>query len=68
MSTSIAYSFEFIDWNGGDAPETCQWFALCDEPAAYMVSHPVLDWVPTCDRCTKTRTEAVITDPAKEGV
>lgn len=29
----------------------CRWFALCDEPAAGTVQHPVLDPVPTCKRC-----------------
>lgn len=29
----------------------CEWFALCLEPVAYLVSHPVLGQVPTCQRC-----------------
>jgi hypothetical protein len=30
---------------------TCEWFALCDRPAAGVVHHPVLSPVPTCQRC-----------------
>lgn len=30
---------------------TCAWFALCDRPADYTVSHPILGEVPTCRRC-----------------
>jgi hypothetical protein len=33
-----------------DAP-TCEWFALCANPAEGLLPHPVLDWVPTCSRC-----------------
>lgn len=29
----------------------CQWFLLCDNPAAGVVVHPVLGFVPTCERC-----------------
>lgn len=29
----------------------CEWFALCDNPAAGAVAHPVLGAVPTCTRC-----------------
>jgi hypothetical protein len=29
----------------------CEWFALCDHPAAGVVKHPVLGDVPTCERC-----------------
>jgi len=32
----------------------CQWFALCDRPAAGVVAHPVLGQVPTCSRCAAT--------------
>lgn len=31
--------------------ETCEWFALCPNPADGTVSHPVLGDVPTCTRC-----------------
>lgn len=33
------------------APPTCEWFALCANPAEGVVEHPVLDYVPTCARC-----------------
>ena len=29
----------------------CQWFALCTNPAAGTVAHPILGSVPTCQRC-----------------
>ncbi len=29
----------------------CQWFAGCDRPATGATAHPVLHYVPTCDRC-----------------
>jgi hypothetical protein len=32
-------------------PDVCEWFALCDYPAAGKVWHPVLGLVPTCKRC-----------------
>lgn len=30
---------------------TCQWYLLCENPATGAVSHPILGWVPTCQRC-----------------
>jgi len=30
---------------------TCAWYALCDQPAAGLVAHPVLGAVPTCSSC-----------------
>jgi hypothetical protein len=32
---------------------TCEWFALCDNEAAGVVSHPILGDVPTCERCAE---------------
>lgn len=29
----------------------CEWFALCTNPAAGTVTHPILGEVPTCERC-----------------
>lgn len=29
----------------------CEWFAMCDRPAEYIVAHPVLGGVPACGRC-----------------
>jgi hypothetical protein len=29
----------------------CEYFALCVRDAAGVVAHPVLTWVPTCERC-----------------
>lgn len=31
----------------------CEWFALCDKPAAGVVVHPVLGDVPCCTRCAE---------------
>jgi hypothetical protein len=33
------------------APDACQWFALCDNPAVTTEPHPVLGAVPICQRC-----------------
>ena len=30
---------------------TCEYFALCDHEAAGYTWHPVLSYVPTCERC-----------------
>ena len=35
----------------GEWGQPCEWFALCDREARKRVSHPVLGWVPICDRC-----------------
>lgn len=35
---------------------TCQWFALCANPATDTQPHPVLGLVPVCARC-KARAE-----------
>lgn len=32
-------------------PVSCQWFARCENAADVALSHPVLDAVPTCNRC-----------------
>lgn len=32
-------------------PTTCEWFALCANPAEGLLPHPALEWVPTCARC-----------------
>lgn len=29
----------------------CGWYVLCDRPAAGVVRHPVLEWLPVCQRC-----------------
>lgn len=29
----------------------CQWYALCPNPATGVVEHPILAYVPTCQRC-----------------
>lgn len=30
---------------------TCEWFALCDNPATNIVSHPILGPLRVCDTC-----------------
>jgi hypothetical protein len=35
------------------AQPACEWFALCDRPAAGTTAHPILGAVPTCDRCNE---------------
>lgn len=34
-------------------PAACEWFALCDRAAVILVGHPVLGWVPCCQRCAE---------------
>lgn len=29
----------------------CGWFALCENEANGVVAHPILEYVPTCERC-----------------
>lgn len=29
----------------------CEWFAMCDNTATVIVTHPVLGRVPTCEAC-----------------
>lgn len=48
MSDTEVYAFTDIEFDG-PVPGECQWFLLCHEPATHMVSHPILEWVPTCD-------------------
>lgn len=31
----------------------CAWFAGCTSGATHAEPHPVLEWVPACDRCPK---------------
>lgn len=33
------------------APDVCQWFALCENKATTSQAHPVLGSVPICERC-----------------
>jgi hypothetical protein len=34
-----------------DREVTCQWFALCENPANGLRDHPTLGQVPICVRC-----------------
>lgn len=36
----------------------CEWFALCDRPAIALLEHPVLHFVPACERC-RAKVEAL---------
>ena len=29
----------------------CEWFALCDNEAVGAAKHPILEYVPICQRC-----------------
>lgn len=49
-------------WNGGimefevnttTGEVICEWFALCDNVAHGVVEHPVLGYVPICERCAE---------------
>ena len=40
-----------LDNDGQELVVLCSWFAFCDNPATVLVPHPVLDDVPTCQRC-----------------
>jgi hypothetical protein len=40
---------EGVNWSG-EFPEFCSWSG-CARPPRYVVSHPVLEWVPTCREC-----------------
>ena len=31
--------------------QRCEWFALCDNTATHIEPHPILKYVPTCDKC-----------------
>lgn len=31
----------------------CQYYVLCTNAVSGVVRHPVLGWVPTCERCAK---------------
>lgn len=30
---------------------TCEWFAKCSNETSYALDHPILGYVPTCQRC-----------------
>lgn len=59
--SKFVYASEFHDGDPLDQtricddcgmPETtCQWFALCTNPATDLVPHPILGSVPACERC-----------------
>lgn len=34
-------------------PQKCEWFLLCENEATCKTPHPILKWVPTCERCAK---------------
>lgn len=46
------------DDTGETGPFACEQYALCENDAAYLVPHPVLGAVPTCERCAE-RVEAL---------
>lgn len=35
------------------AGTTCEWFAMCGEPATHYEPHPILGRVPSCDSCPR---------------
>jgi hypothetical protein len=38
-------------WERERDRETCEWFALCTNPATGTLTHPTIGEVPICDRC-----------------
>lgn len=36
---------------GGPVP--CGWFALCENTATTTAPHPILGWIPVCQRCAE---------------
>jgi hypothetical protein len=40
---------EGVNWSG-EFPSCCSWSG-CPRPPSFVVSHPVLEWVPTCLEC-----------------
>lgn len=32
-------------------PRMCEWFALCTNDTEFVILHPILGWVPCCQRC-----------------
>lgn len=36
-----------------EAPVPCEWFARCDRQTSIAVWHPILGYVPCCQRCAE---------------
>lgn len=47
---------DIVDDNDNPLTVECEWFARCGQPATQALSHPILDWVPTCPRCIERAT------------
>lgn len=47
-----------------DMPTTCQYFALCDNPAEGVVPNPILGNVPCCQRCADRVGAELLFNPA----
>lgn len=42
-----------ISGNVGGMILSCEQFANCDNKASQLMPHPILTYVPSCDRCAK---------------
>lgn len=42
----------------------CEWYLLCTNKTNGFLWHPVLAWVPTCNRCANKHGRTVITEEA----
>lgn len=40
-----------VTFTDGATSPVCMWFALCTNDSAGVVEHPLLGYVPTCQRC-----------------
>ncbi len=51
-------------WNGELPVIICQWYAMCDNTHDGFVWHPVLAFVPTCNRCANKHDMVIVSEDA----